>query len=553
MAEPTRHELGQWFTPQPVADLALALALRGVSSEAKVLDPSCGDGVFLRRAAGMGIPASRLYGVDIDARAIAAAEAALPGATLVHGDFFDAARLPGAASFRRVDVIVGNPPYVRQERLEAGAKSRIVDSLAADWPQLAPAELDALVGRGDLAAPFLLRTLNHLREGGTAALVISSAFLDSAYGEQFWKLLGQVASLSVLIDAPRERWFQDAAVNAVIAVFHGGRGAEEICLARLHASTKDAARALRDGGELSDVADVRFASSADSKTWAGALRAPDQWFEFANEAGDALTTLGDVAEIRRGVTSGANDIFYLRRDQAKKLELPHTFLHPLLRAPGRDGQGAIAIADQDCSHLALVLPPGTKLADHPALLRYLQSFEGAAQRRTLSARDPWWSLPIRPAQVFLGKAYAQRFVQPYSPSALLADQRIYCVHPAEGVEPELLSAILNSTMTSLALESLGRASMGEGALEWTVGDARMLPIVDPRKVDGTGSVLAAFRALSGRAIGSVQSEAGRADRMSLDSSLLQAWPALASMRDGLEEALVQSCLARQRRAHAALV
>jgi hypothetical protein len=553
VAEPTRHELGQWFTPEAVADLALALALRGASGDAKVLDPSCGDGVFLQRAVHQGIAASRLYGVDIDPQAIGAAQAALPAATLVHADFFDAANLPAASRLRQVDVIVGNPPYVRQERLDASAKSRIVDALASDWPRLARKDLVSLVGRGDLAAPFLLRTLHHLKKGGTAALVISSAFLDSAYGEQFWKLLEQVASLELLVDAPRERWFQDAAVNAVIAVFRAGPPAKEICLARLRSSTRDAAKVVSEGGELSEVAELRFASCTEPTTWAAALRAPDAWFQFVAEAGDALTTLGEVAEIRRGVTSGANDIFYLRREQTRDLEIPKKFLLPLLRAPGRAGQNCIAIDDKRCLEVALVLPPETKLGAHPALLRYLDSFEGAAQRRTLSARDPWWALPVRPAQVFLSKAYAQRFVQPYSPTALVADQRVYCVHPVPEVAPELLSAILNSTMTSLALESLGRASMGEGALEWTVGDARRLPILDPRKISAGDSVMRAFAAMAGRPIGSVQSEAGLADRSDLDASLLGAWPGLATMRDALEEALVQTCDARQRRAHAALV
>jgi hypothetical protein len=550
VAEPTQHELGQWFTPEPVAALALALALRGASPEASVLDPSCGDGVFLEQAARMGIAASRLYGVDIDARAIALARARVPGATLMHGDFFDQRGASAEPGIRSVDVLVGNPPYVRQERLGRHAKGRIASALAADWPQLDRAELSALIGRSDLAAPFLLHALRHLRAGGSAALVISSAFLDSAYGAQFWKLLGQVASLSMLVDAPQERWFQDAAVNTMIAVFRATPPEGNVCLARLHTSTEEAARVVGQGGPLGEVAALRYAPFADSSQWAAGLRAPSEWFQFVEAAGDALTTLGAVAEIRRGVTSGANEIFYLRRDRARELELSDRFLQPLLKAPGKAGQGRLLVNDEQCAHCALVVPPETDLASHPSLRRYLDTFAGAEERRTLAARVPWWSLQVRPAQVFLSKAYAQRYVQPYSATPIVADQRIYCVHPAPEVKPALLSAILNSTATALALESLGRASMGEGALEWTVGDARNLPILDPRKLTRDADVLTAFAALGSREIGSALSEAEESDRQALDRSVLAKWPALLAMQSQLQGALVETCMARQRRAQA---
>src|SRR5262249_50552894 len=89
-----RADLGQVLTPPPVADLVLSLALDGFPPAARVLDPSCGDGVFLARAAARGV---RAAGIEIDP--------ALAAAAAVHGDvrcgdFF--AETPGEH-----DVIVG--------------------------------------------------------------------------------------------------------------------------------------------------------------------------------------------------------------------------------------------------------------------------------------------------------------------------------------------------------------------------------------------------------------------------------------------------------------
>src|SRR5690606_3442322 len=151
---------------------------------------------------------------------------------------------------------------------------------------------------------------------------------------------------------------------------------------------------------------------------------------------------------------------------------------PLLRAPGKNSHGRIEVSADATESLALVLPQALRIDTHAPLVRYLASFPGAATRKSLAMRDPWWSLPAQPAQVFLSKAYAERFVQPYCQAPILADQRVYCLHPKPGVDAALLAATLNATPTALALESLGRASMGQGALEWSVRDAALLPVLD---------------------------------------------------------------------------
>ncbi|HEY8141957.1 MAG TPA: class I SAM-dependent methyltransferase, partial [Kofleriaceae bacterium] len=200
-----RLELGQWFTPPEVADLALALA--GCSG--RVLDPACGDGVFLARARAAGVPAADLVGVELDPAAAAAARAALPGVRVEQGDLFDFE--PDARGY---DLVVGNPPYVRQERIAPRQKERVRRRLAADWPDLPATEIERLVGRGDLAVAVLARALRLCRTGGRVAMVVSSALLDAGYARPLWRLVERVGHLVAVVEAPGERWFADAAVNA---------------------------------------------------------------------------------------------------------------------------------------------------------------------------------------------------------------------------------------------------------------------------------------------------------------------------------------------------
>ena len=535
-----------------MADLALALALPRDRERLRVLDPACGDGVFLARASAAGVRAG-LFGIDLDPAAAEAARIAVPGAMVRCADLFS---LPAseidAGGF---DAVVGNPPYVRPERLSQEQKRAVDRRLAADWPDLPAAERRRFAGRADLAAAVVARSLRLCRPGGRVALVVSSALLDAGYGSALWRLIDREGQVLTIVDAPRERWFSDAAVNAIILVMKRAEdrqgvdsvsGSGSVSIARLNMPTVEAAERVGSIDDLGAVADVRRAGAADPSSWAAALRAPGVWFSFAAAAGDRLVTLGDLVEVRRGVTSGANDIFYLTRARAAALGIEPALLAPLLRSPREPGGETIAIDPAGLTTLALLAPAdAAELARFPAAHRYVADHAAAAERPTLRARASWWSLPVRPARLFLTKAYAARFVQRLAPVPVVADQRLYSLHPRPGVDLDLLAAVLNSTFTALALESLGRASLGEGALEWTVADAARLPVLDPRTIEPDARRHLA--ALSQRPIATVHDERTRPDRAHLDQAL--SGP-LADLLPAAHDALCTSVARRAARASA---
>lgn len=537
MEHARRLALGQWFTPPDVARIALALAL--TPGARRVLDPSCGDGVFLHEARSAGL--EELHGVEVDARAAASCRARVPEAEVVTGDLFEIEL--GAGSF---DAVVGNPPYVRQERLSAAQKQRVRQRLRHGWPEMPDQLLDRLVGRGDLAAAVIARALNLVRPGGRVAFVVSSALLDAGYAAALWELVARVGAVRAVIDAPDERWFADAAINPVIVVIERGAAPGSVAIARLQCTTARAAERVRSLEDLSAVAELRWASTSAPEQWAAAVRADATWYALVAAAGSLLVPLGSVAEVRRGITSGANEVFYLDRARAHALGLEASVLQPLVRAPRKRGPVGIAIDPAELDDLVLCAP--ADLEGQPATRRYLEGHAAQAERSMLRTRTPWWSLPARPARLFLTKAYAARFVQRLAETPVMADQRVYTVEPHAGIQVETLAAVLNTTATAFGLESLGRASMGEGALEWTVGDAATLPVIDPRRVE-IGAVHAALDALAHRPIGSVGDERDRADRRALDAAV---WPGLdPALLEQVHEALVASVARRAARARAA--
>nr|MBA3456336.1 SAM-dependent DNA methyltransferase [Deltaproteobacteria bacterium] len=161
-----RRALGQWFTAAPVAQLAIA-ALAPIDRRARVIDPTCGDGAFLSAAHTAGLHA--LTGVEIDREAAAQARTRLPRANILDGDALAPGLIEELGTF---DIAIGNPPWVRAGRIAPTIKRARADVLAADWPDLDPALIDAIARHADLAATCLLRALRLVRPGGQVALVL---------------------------------------------------------------------------------------------------------------------------------------------------------------------------------------------------------------------------------------------------------------------------------------------------------------------------------------------------------------------------------------------
>jgi len=282
---------GQFATPTDVADLLLGFCLR--RPEDRVLDPSCGDGALLRRAArwrswlasGDDAPAGRLYGVELDPEAAAVART-VPGVTVLHANFLtldpqdplpgplpggEGASRPGplpegkgagrpgplpegeGGAWSGFDAIIGNPPYTRAEwigRLDAAAGAQL--ALFADGPAgetarpaLLPRALGAgLGGRAGLHAYFFLHSAAFLREGGRLGFVAPNGWLDVAYGGPLKQFLLDHFRILAVIESAVERWFAAASVNTCVIILEraddaAARAANRVRLARLRQPLRD--------------------------------------------------------------------------------------------------------------------------------------------------------------------------------------------------------------------------------------------------------------------------------------------------------------------------
>src|SRR5262249_54903627 len=108
-----RRLRGEDFTPAPLVDAVLSLALpHGPGGPLTVVEPSCGDGVFLA-AATAALPRARAFGLELDPRHAANARSRVPRAAILSADALRGgwdvllAHLPTDGT----ELWLGNPPY----------------------------------------------------------------------------------------------------------------------------------------------------------------------------------------------------------------------------------------------------------------------------------------------------------------------------------------------------------------------------------------------------------------------------------------------------------
>jgi len=170
-------------TPPFIAALLARWALRAPTDE--VLDAGFGEGVFLiesaKRLLALGTSvqhlAAQLHGVDSHPDAVQGLQRAfrsyglpteLPGVRA--GDFFE-------TDFPLVDVLIGNPPYVRRWW------QKDVDALQVIAEQVQ--DVSTFSRLTDLACYFVIYGARFLKPGGRLALIVSDSWLDMRYGTAF--------------------------------------------------------------------------------------------------------------------------------------------------------------------------------------------------------------------------------------------------------------------------------------------------------------------------------------------------------------------------------
>jgi tRNA1(Val) A37 N6-methylase TrmN6 len=489
-----RKTRGAFFTPPAIAQFLADWAI-AKNAAARVLDPTCGDGVFLLaagerlRALGANRTAIReqLAGVDVHAPSLDQARSYMRedklDATLVESDFFNVlspAQLGAQVGWQ--DAVIGNPPFVRYQQYGIEARRRAAGAALAQGVRLN--------GLASSWAPLLVHAAGFLKPEGRLAMVVPAELLTVSYAEPIRRWLRhrfRTVSL-VLFD---ELQF-DAEEQVVLLVAQGTGSCDAFTLYE-----------VRDAEELAEqhIFDASSAALRDDGKWTDLILPTEARQLFRQVAADRFARLDGYGTPELGTVTGANDYFALSEVTRRKWKLDERLFKPI-SPPGTKHLKGLSFTRAQWEELKLagqrvwLLYPDAK-SRSSALKDYIKLGEnqGVHDAYKCTVRTPWWRPPVVPAPdlffTYMSHRYPRLIANTSGATILNSMHGVRLKKDVPKLVRDALPLLALNSVTMLGAEVLGR-SYGGGILKMEPREAAGLPI------PAADEVRAAWRVLSER-------------------------------------------------------
>ena len=454
---------GVYYTPLPLAEMMVKLFANRTDCK-NVLEPSCGDGVFLDAL--IKADCIKQY-TDIDAVEIDGAEAkkvkgrmkAYKNVKVINEDFFDFYRANKESV--QYDLILGNPPYIRYQYLEEHQRKLMSDILTAQGMK-ANKLVNTWVG-------FIVSCVNMLSKNGKIAFVIPAEIMQVAYAEDLRLFLANNLSKITLITF-EELVFPD--IEQEIVVFIGEKGDEEkgIRIVELN--------------NLEDLESFDFEANGFQKL----QHVHEKWTKYFTNVEENLLVkqiredkrfqkLSDIALINVGITTGNNKYFSVERKIVEKYQMQNV-VRPLI---GRSSHAnSIYFKHEDWMQNVnknkaayLIDFPDVEYKHYPKKHKeYIKMGEKNGENKgyKCSIRDRWYRIP----SIWVPDAFFLRRNNLYPKFVLnmcgaVSTDTMHRIKFNEGIEPERAILSYYNSISFAFTELCGR-SYGGGVLEILPGE-----------------------------------------------------------------------------------
>ncbi len=449
---------------EPIASFILKWGING-SSDYDILEPSCGDGVFLEQLKENNHKFKSVTAIEFDeVEAEKSDKIELKNKNVINTDF----HLYCNETTERFDLVVGNPPYIRyqyfdkEQQVEA---EKIFKKAGLKYSKLTNAWVSFVVGSSLL-----------LKEKGKIGFVIPAELLQVSYAKQLREFLAHFYN-KINIISFEKLVFPDIQQEVVLLLCEKN-GDDSHLIEHLE---------VRDASDL-ETLDVNRLKSPTKKIdfksnkWTFYFLEQEEIDFLENIAKERkIPSISDYANVEVGITTGANHYFTVPYSTVVFYQLGE-YAKPMV---GRSVQvNSIVFTKKDwlknqqteAKANLLVFPSQEKLNGNPGVKDYLEYGEsiGIHKGYKTSIRDDWFVIP----SIKLSDALFIRRNNLY-PRLILNEASAYTTDTMHRVfikETTNRNAFIASFYNSLSLafsEIVGR-SYGGGVLELMPSEAEQI-------------------------------------------------------------------------------
>lgn len=448
---------GAYYTPLQLAEAMVELfASENIST---VLEPSCGDGVFLDALDNLGLmkKMKKVTAVEIEHGEVKKVRERYSNnsqVTVYRKDFFDFYNTK--RDKEKFDLILGNPPYIRYQYLTEKQRESQSDILISHGMK-ANKLINAWVA-------FMVACVQMLSENGKIAFVVPAEILQVAYAEDLRLYLTNNLAKITLITF-KQLVFPD--IEQEVIVFIGEKGQEEKGIRIIEMSNLDdfAQLDLSQNGfqKLQHVKEkwTKYFTTSEEMSLIQKLRDDSRFVKFS-----------ECGVINIGITTGNNDYFSVTEETSSEYELEDVTF-PLIGRSSHAHGIYFTHADwksnrENGKRARLISFPEIPYEKYPDKHKeYIISGEKnkVNEGYKCSIRDRWYIVP----SVWIPDAFFLRRNNLYPKFVLnqcdaVSTDTMHRMKFRDGIEPEnILLAYYNSI--SFAFTEICGRSYGGGVLE----------------------------------------------------------------------------------------
>lgn len=463
---------GAYYTPLQLANAMVSLV---ISDNIKsVLEPSCGDGVFLDSLESLdilkNIPEITAIEIESDeAEKVSNNFKEYHNVQVLNEDFLDFYQ--NVYGKKIYDLILGNPPYIRYQYLTEEQRE-IQSSILTSHGMKSNKLINAWVA-------FLVASVQLLSENGKIAFVIPAEILQVAYAEDLRLFLSNNLSKITLMTF-EQLVFPD--IEQEILVFIGEKGGEEKGIKIIELNNLDDFKNLdlnsKNFQKMKHIKEkwTKYFISAEEIKMIQSVREDKRFKQFS-----------ELALINVGITTGNNAYFSVDKNTVDKYLLSTVTLPLIGRSSHAHG---IYFTEEDWQNniksdkrAMLISFPDTPyenyLAEHKAYIKFGEDNDEHKGYKC-SIRDRWYIVP----SVWTPDAFFLRRNNLYPKFVLnrcdaVSTDTMHRIKFNDGVNPENVLLSYYNSISFAFTEICGR-SYGGGVLEILPGEVGniMLPVID---------------------------------------------------------------------------